>query len=108
MRLVRRRWGWYFTIINSRKFKVKLLRFSRHEECSYQFHYKRNELWLFLKGKGGMIIDGEYLEPVKGDWYAIYEGVRHQFRAWKTTYVLEIQFGEECKEEDIVRIHENI
>lgn len=55
-----------------------------------------------------MIIDGDYIEPVKGDWQMIHEGVRHQFRAWEATYVLEIQFGNECKEEDIVRIHERI
>jgi hypothetical protein len=39
-----------------------------------------------------------------GEYFFV--GVRklHQYYAKKTTWVLEIQYGEECKEDDIVRI----
>lgn len=108
MRLVRRQWGWYLTLVRRKRFRVKLLRFTAHQECSYQYHLHRNELWLFLKGKGALLLGKEYNDAKPGEWYLIDEAMKHQYRAHKTTYVLEIQFGTDCREDDIVRIQHNI
>lgn len=100
MRFVKRKWGYYFTLLSYKHFKVKLLWFRRGGECSRQYHQKRSELWLFLKGTGwlnsGMI--------TKGFYYSIPVGETHKYKAIFPTLILEIQYGELCDEGDIVRI----
>ncbi len=97
---VRRQWGWYLTLLDYKHFKMKLLRFKHKGKCSVQWHRLRNELWLFLKGDG-LLND----KPVmQGEWRLIEARALHWYQAQIPTWVLEIQYGESCKEEDIVRI----
>lgn len=100
MQLVKRKWGWYWSIIEREQFKVKLLRFHKGGKCSMQYHNMRSELWLFLKGKGSL----NGLTYRKGEWNIIETRKLHQFRADKVTWILEIQYGDKCVEEDIVRV----
>jgi hypothetical protein len=88
-RFVKRGWGWYLVLLNGKNFKVKLLRFKRGGKLSRQIHHYRNELWLHLH-------DGTYREIRKGEL--------HSYWAYKPTYVIEVQYGEKCVEEDILRI----
>ena len=104
MRLVKRKWGHYLTLLDYGKFKVKILRFKERQSCSYQFHSYRNELWLFLSGGGRFLLDGETSLINKGDFKIVSTRGKHRFTAAKITYVLEIQFGEKCDENDITRI----
>lgn len=90
-RIVKRTWGWYWTILDREHFKVKLLCFRRGKRMSNQFHRLRDELWLFLN------------DTRSGSYFSIPRGEYHTFCADKTTYVLEIQYGDKCIEEDIVR-----
>lgn len=113
-----RKWGWYITLISRDRFKVKFLWFRKGEECSIQHHKKRNELWLFLFGKGiisdsfvlenrgnGLTFMGNDCHAIEGSmWRLIKRGDWHLYKALKTTLVLEIQFGDECIESDIVRL----
>lgn len=79
-----------------------------------QYHNRRSELWLFLSGAGSMStwkrmnspdrsleID---LTPEADTYYHIPTGRWHAFKAFDPTWVLEIQYGEKCVEEDIVRV----
>lgn len=91
-RLVRRKWGHYFTILDYAHFKVKLLRFKAGRKLSKQYHRKRNELWLFLNGAH------------TGTYRYFPAGTLHTYYAAKTTWILEIQYGEYCDEGDIVRV----
>lgn len=88
-RFVKRSWGWYWTILDRKYFKVKLLRFKRGAQMSNQYHLLRNELWLFLRD---------------GIWQSIPKEHVHTFKANKTCYVIEVQYGDKCVEEDIVRV----
>jgi mannose-6-phosphate isomerase-like protein (cupin superfamily) len=109
MRLVKRNWGHYLTILDRKHFKVKLLRFKEFGRLSRQFHTKRNELWLFLSGKGAFYKDGKMRSEdrsLNGDWHLYNKRDIHEFEAFKPTWVLEIQFGEDCIEEDIIRLHD--
>ena len=92
MMLVKRKWGHYLTILDRARFKVKILRFKTGGKLSKQYHRKRNELWLFLSGVH------------TGTYRYFPAGTLHTYRALKITYVLEIQYGEYCKESDIVRV----
>lgn len=103
-RYCRRSWGWWFTIIDAKRFKVKLLKFNDRCTCSLQHHYLRNELWLFLYGKGSFELNGMRKEIGRGEWIQV--GIRdnHRFYSLGCTWVLEVQYGEKCEEQDIVRI----
>lgn len=112
-RLVKRTWGWYWTILNRKHFKVKLLRFWKDKSCSKQFHNFRSELWLFLSGSGQMMTldrkgfnpkNGDYFEVELNDCVEIPTKTTHIYTAITPTLVLEIQYGEKCIEEDIVRV----
>lgn len=111
-RFSKRAWGWYFTLIDANHFKVKLLRFNNGSGCSWQSHKYRNELWLFLSGNGMMgIFKYPYSEKKKemslklvkcGDYKHIPIGQIHHFIG--TAWILEIQYGDVCSEEDIIRL----
>lgn len=108
-RFVRRSWGWYLVLLNRRHFKVKLLRFKAHHACSMQYHHHRSELWLFLRGDGEFWRGGEdddygYFDAHRGDSIVVDVNALHRYVAKRPTLVLEIQYGEKCEEEDIVRV----
>ena len=104
-RFVKRKWGWYLTILDRKHFKVKLLRFNGRESLSKQYHTLRNEVWLFLSGIGIFTLGGINSTRVHGgDYTLIQRGELHQYHPWSKTLVLEIQYGDKCEESDIVRI----
>lgn len=92
MRFKKTKWGWWAVLLNRMTFKVKILRFHKDQRLSNQYHKLRNELWLFLTGSNA------------GQWWHIPKGELHTYFAAKPTYVLEIQYGDQCIEEDIVRV----
>lgn len=103
-RFVRRKWGWYLVLLDRKHFKVKLLKFYDGKSCSMQKHYKRNELWLWLYGAGELETEDSVLGMKSGQFMTIPKECWHQYKADKETMILEIQYGERCEEEDIVRI----
>lgn len=99
-----KRWGFMLSLIKGKQFKVKLLHFKAGKGISYQKHNHRAELWLFIFGKGKMRVGKSvYFQHIKGESHLIPRGTWHQFTADKDTLVLEIQFGGNCSERDIVR-----
>lgn len=105
MRFSRRKWGWYFTLIDRKHFKVKLLKFNERCNCSLQHHRSRKELWLFLYGKGDFHKDGSEFPVAQGDYVHVGSRVRHRFTALTCSLVLEVQYGDKCDEQDIVRVN---
>lgn len=104
LRLVKRKWGHYLVLLSRKHFKVKLLRFNHRSSLSMQKHRLRNELWLILKGIGQFNSDdntsfevgaGAYIHIIKNTW--------HQMVVRKPVWILEIQYGDRCDEEDIIR-----
>lgn len=104
MRLTKRSWGWYFVLLDYRHFKIKLLRFRKDAKLSIQYHNHRSELWLFLSGAGKFRLN-EYIDSkLPGDYVLTKPEDVHTFYANKVTYAIEVQFGDRCVEEDIVRL----
>lgn len=102
-RLVKRKWGWYLTLIDRAHFKVKLLRFKQAGQCSNQHHNLRHELWLFLTGNGKFTCEKIEEQVMAGDFKCVWRGFRHQYLAMSKTLVMEIQYGDKCEESDIAR-----
>lgn len=103
-RFTRKTWGWYFVLCDRDHFKIKILRFKHSHPLSRQYHNLRNELWLVLSGGGIMTVDGNRKSLLEGNWVVIGKNIMHTFTALYKTYILEIQYGESCKEEDIIRL----
>lgn len=102
-RFCKRPWGFWITILDRKHFKVKLFRVKPNRSLSKQYHLKRNELWLFLSGIGEFLCEGRRV-LTRGDYWLVDVLKVHQYTALSPTWVLEIQYGETCIEEDIVRV----
>jgi len=104
-----RPWGWYRVLDDNKEYKVKELVILPGCKLSMQRHAKRNEHWYILKGKCDIVTEfnGDIITLVKQEHstYIIEKNVWHQARNNSTEpcSIIEIQYGEECTEEDIER-----
>ena len=86
--------------------KVKELVVQPHEKLSMQKHYLRNELWFVAEGSGLLVRkEAPSMPLVKNQMVVIPSGDWHQLtnHSDKPLRIVEIQWGENCVEEDIVR-----
>ena len=106
-----RPWGYYRILHEIDGCKVKELTVEPGKSLSMQKHFKRNEYWLVNEGKCDVnsILETGYSLPTKTlekhMSYNIPEGYWHQLSNPYDTpcSIVEIQYGEECTEEDIER-----
>lgn len=107
-----RPWGYYKVLHDVEGCKVKELVVQPYLNLSMQKHFKRSELWLVVKGQCVVqsITDSGYFLPSRilkqHDWLIIDKGEWHQLDNPfdQPCHLVEIQFGQECIEEDIERI----
>ena len=108
-----RLWGWYRVLDNQPEngFKVKELVIEPGKSLSDQKHFKRSEHWYVLKGIVKMETEWDerkdvvHLDPLTRG-YDISVGTWHKASNPSETehcHILEVQYGEECIEEDIER-----
>ena len=106
-----RLWGSFYNIFEDDQVKVKELIVDPGKGMSFQKHFKRSEIWLV--SKGSCIVNYSKDSPDnkkniqlnKFDHYIVPVGEWHQITNpfEKTCHLIEIQYGEECIEEDIER-----
>jgi cytidyltransferase-like protein len=106
-----RQWGYYRILHDVPGCKVKELTVEPGKSLSMQRHFKRNEYWLVSEGKcilNSLLSSGYTLPALKlethssyviptGDWHQLTNPFDEPCR------IVEIQYGEECVEEDIER-----
>ena len=106
-----REWGYYRILHDVPGMKVKELTVEPGKSLSMQKHFKRNEYWIVSEGKcvlNSMLTSGYILPALKlethashvipvGDWHQLTNPFDQPCR------IVEIQYGEECVEEDIER-----
>lgn len=105
-----RNWGWYRVLDDKPGYKVKELVISPKSKLSMQRHFKRSEHWYVLKGSCDVLTDGHAgLQTVTlnacKQGYDIGKEVWHQGinNHDDPCHILEVQYGEECIEDDIER-----
>lgn len=105
-----RNWGRWYVLDDLATTKVKKLEVDPGCQLSYQKHLKRTEIWYIHSGKGVVILSYDGNTEVqkildKGTILTIDQEVWHQLinTGKEVLTVIEIQFGEECKEHDIIR-----
>ena len=105
-------WGSFYNLFEEENTKVKELIVSPGKGMSFQKHFKRNEIWLV--SRGSCLINYSKEDPNqkkniklnKHDHFIVPVGQWHQItNPYKDPcHLIEIQYGEECIEEDIERI----
>ncbi|MDC3244797.1 adenylyltransferase/cytidyltransferase family protein [Gammaproteobacteria bacterium] len=106
-----RLWGSFYNLFEEEQVKVKELIVKPGKGMSFQKHFKRHEIWLV--SKGSCIVNYSKKDPDnkeniqlnKFDHYLVPLGEWHQITNpfEDTCHLIEIQYGEECVEEDIER-----
>ncbi len=106
-------WGRFYNLFKDNQVKVKELVVHSKNGMSYQRHFQRNEIWLVSKGKCKVKFSEEdsnefkFIKLAKHDTFIIKKGNWHQIinDYEEDCHIIEIQYGEETKEEDIERLH---
>lgn len=101
-------WGYYKTILEYPFTKVKMILVKPDEILSYQYHYKRSEVWTIVQGTAKVKIDGmKYIKKV-GDVIQLPKEAKHQIEniGKNDLIFIEVQLGEYFGEDDIVRLED--
>tara|TARA_B100000212_G_scaffold341272_1_gene323980 strand:+ start:61 stop:834 length:774 start_codon:yes stop_codon:yes gene_type:complete len=108
----KRIWGSFYNLFESDGVKVKELIVSPGEGMSFQKHFKRSEIWLV--SEGSCVVNYSNSDPnerrnvtlKKFDHYFVPVGDWHQITNPfnEACHLIEIQYGEDCIEEDIERL----
>jgi cytidyltransferase-like protein len=103
-----RDWGYWRVLDDKKTIKVKELVIYPHKSLSDQYHNHRNEHWYIIKGECNIDVGEDEIKTVtlsENDTLIIPSKSWH--KAYNTTdepcHVLEIQYGDRCEEDDIIR-----
>ena len=105
----KRPWGIYYVIHDEEFYKVKRIEVLPKQRLSYQFHYKRSETWIIVKGEGEITINGVTKKCKQGDTITIAKKEKHRIENTSNDRLIfiEVQHGDYFGEDDIVRIEDD-
>jgi mannose-6-phosphate isomerase-like protein (cupin superfamily) len=101
-----RPWGIWRVLDVDQGYKVKRLEILPDASISLQYHYHRSEHWTIVQGEGKVIVDGNIFKVTKGDHFFVPKQALHKVtntHLHETLIAIEVQMGEICTEDDIVR-----
>jgi D-beta-D-heptose 7-phosphate kinase/D-beta-D-heptose 1-phosphate adenosyltransferase len=102
-----RTWGWWTVLKDySPAVKVKELVVDPGKTLSMQRHFKRNEIWFVASGEASVYGEGtecelkqfETIEIIKEEWHQLHNTSKNE-----PLHIIEIQWGDDCSEDDIER-----
>ena len=107
-----RQWGSFFNLFETNNIKVKELIVEPGKSMSFQRHFKRNEIWLVSEGSCMVSYlekktnnEKKVIQLNKFDHYFVpikhWHQISNPFKL--KTHIIEIQYGEDCLENDIER-----
>lgn len=108
-----RKWGSFFNLFQTKNIKVKELIIDPGKEISFQRHFNRNEIWLVSEGACYVkYANKNNIEEIKEKKLNTFDHYIVQIKDWhqivnpfkKPAHLIEIQYGNECVEEDIERL----
>ena len=106
-----RPWGYYRVLHEVPGMKVKELTVNPGQRLSMQRHFKRTEYWIISEGRADVnreMPSGYVLPPVHLKQHDEYDVPKKEWHQLTNPYdvpvrVVEMQYGEQCTEEDIER-----
>jgi len=101
-----RPWGHYDILLEADDCKVKQIKVYPGGKLSYQYHFKRNEVWTVVSGTGVFTLDGVNTICGPGDTLVIPTLAKHMIEniSHEPLTFIEVQRGSYFGEDDIVRI----
>ena len=104
-----RPWGNYHIIAKNSGYQIKEIRVNQHSKLSLQKHKNRSEFWQIVKGESKIIIGNKeyYLKEKEHIYIPINTVHRIENVGTEDLVFIEIQHGENLKEEDIIRLEDD-
>lgn len=105
-----RPWGFYKTVFLSEIAQAKIIHVHPNQQLSLQYHKKREEHWVIVKGCGEMTIGESVREVAEGAYIFIPKGCAHRVKNTSITNPLiisEVQLGTYFGEDDIIRLQDD-
>jgi mannose-6-phosphate isomerase-like protein (cupin superfamily) len=104
----KRPWGWFETIEEKEKYKLKKIYINPNQQFSLQYHNYREEHWIVVEGNGFITLDESSFSVSTGDSFQISLKQIHRMKASsKGILFYEVQMGDICEESDIVRLEDD-
>lgn len=105
----KRPWGNYHIIAKNTGYQIKEIKVNQNSKLSLQKHKSRSEFWQIVKGKSKIIIEEkEYFLREKEHIYIPKNTIHRIENIGKEELIfIEIQLGENLKEEDIIRLEDD-
>lgn len=103
-----RPWGKYEVLLSTPDCKVKQITVKPGGKLSYQYHNKRSEQWVIVRGSAVIILDGDRLFRTVGESIRIPLGACHRIinEEQEDLIFIEVQTGSYFGEDDIIRIED--
>ena len=108
-RKVARPWGWYDSVDEGERFKVKRIQVKPGASLSLQMHHHRAEHWIVVKGTAEITNGDKVIMLTENQSTYIPQGQTHRLaNPGKTALeIIEVQSGGYLGEDDIVRFEDN-
>jgi mannose-6-phosphate isomerase-like protein (cupin superfamily) len=103
----KRPWGEFENLLDVDYCKVKKIIIQPGQAPSYQYHFKREEVWVVVKGEGKLILDDVESSVSLGSIVNVPIETKHRIRNTgdKNLIFIEVQLGEYLG--DIVRLEDD-
>jgi mannose-1-phosphate guanylyltransferase/mannose-6-phosphate isomerase len=107
-RKVARPWGWYDSVDEGERFKVKRIQVKPGASLSLQMHHHRAEHWIVVKGVAEITNGDDVITLTENQSTYIPQGHTHRLaNPGKTPLeIIEVQSGSYLGEDDIVRFED--
>ncbi|RDD62280.1 mannose-1-phosphate guanylyltransferase/mannose-6-phosphate isomerase [Ferruginivarius sediminum] len=106
---VHRPWGWYQTVDQGERFRVKRIQVAPGKQLSLQKHHHRAEHWVVVRGTAEVTRDNELLMVRENESVYLPLGCVHRLAnpGKIPVEIIEVQTGAYLEEDDIVRIQDD-
>jgi|TARA_R110001592_G_scaffold178843_1_gene420103 mannose-6-phosphate isomerase len=103
-----RPWGTFENLLDTDYCKVKKIIIKPGQAPSYQYHFKRSEVWVVVQGEGELTLNGETEQVTIGQVIYVPVEAKHQIKnnTDENLIFIEIQQGSYFGEDDIVRLND--
>jgi|TARA_R110000744_G_C19366022_1_gene561921 mannose-6-phosphate isomerase-like protein (cupin superfamily) len=105
----KRPWGTFENLLDTDYCKVKQIIIKPNQAPSYQYHFKRQEVWVVVQGSGELRLDDSVTSVNEGQIIHIPFESKHQIKnnTDRDLIFIEIQMGDYFGEDDIVRLEDS-
>jgi mannose-1-phosphate guanylyltransferase/mannose-6-phosphate isomerase len=104
-----RPWGSYTILEESPNYKIKKIIIKAQKRLSLQYHKKRSEHWVVIKGEAKVYIDGKDFTIARNESAFVPQGKKHRLENHKKSplEIIEVQCGSYVGEDDITRLDDD-